>query len=1577
MKLSALKAFLPSKHLLAVALILGLAALWYLQLADRQADHIVRRNFNHLNQITANIETVHAGLESNVLFECEKVLEEIGPDYFADNASATANKVKAFYTRWAGNSVLVRGASSISVEKRNGKPQDDTSLPWGEAASTKTQKKSSSDAASSTTREQRCKRREPALTLHMKSGSIELVPGGILSRFILSFKGMDSGNSDATAEKVFQISIKQDFSLVNGLDFSEGYFDTILLGTYEDKGGQVFYNTATTTASVPEDNIRDLFNATHDYARFSSLRAFARATRISELKLADLAANGSVKGAGMDSDESWSSQSRLLSIPLGRDDKIAFSQPLTLSFLESQAPVIVGLMEASEFNRLKYHLPLNVVLLLVVVLLAGILSLSFLRLVLLPKHAVIRRYDVILSFVSLVGLALLTNVFLANLTASYQFDDIYRKDLKAIHRDIQKQFYQEREKLVEYLLAIVDTRPEDSGNDIAQMKYELLAPHGNTTEDPIKEGHNTPYARACFTSGVTIADSDVDNDSVDKKTKSATWTRQCYTDTLPLFTDLFLLDGDAQHLGSFVTFDSYNLKPGFKVSSRKYYTALKQDSAWKIDVSGVSQPYYMERIETLSDGALETGISIRIPSVAQFCHVDDAHDFCTFCEALAPEILVGTTQIRSFDYTTMPPGFGFAVFDRYTGNVLYHSNNRRSRRENFYRATDDSAELKAAAISGLDANLDLSYKGEEIRVKLSSLRATDWMLATFYDKSLVDVVNFRFSAASFGLSGLVLIGIPLAIATLGCILAVVRAAYQLRIRERNVSRRYPEWTYPNPHRPDIHRILSLYFGFLLWLYIGVIYYLDLGAGYLWWLFVLVASPLLWYLFTVRARATSPPNTGTVYQATTPGNRWRRLMGVANELRQDLVAIAQDHKPLAGWFLTSTVICFLVLAWLTPGASLFNVPLALVAAFLVGLVGLALLLPLYATTSETLPALTSSAAKPAPEPPEPELTADQAATPPAFSYAALSWYRMQLCLLLLLVAVLPAIQLQNESYDVHERLWLDFHSWAVSDRLMVRSQAIRDYAGGLRQAHNFDLEQQLFNTDSSGIYLPRTLLVRQHEGAEQTLMDSREKDRYGELVQAEDKIIRSAVSTESLQVMANCHPHSDSNRGPHEIAQLRNRIDNFWVGNAAKSSPAFSNVGAILSQFIDVDQHAHRYQPDLTGEDDDNNQEGCASGQASLYFVDHLDERRGTHFLFDYYFPHTRADPLLIVSYYLVLILVAAALIQLLLGFIMRRTLLCRELELEPPLLNEPTTGRGTSPRAGHPFAGRDSLWLMVPAHIDIVSAFESARGQLLPESAGVEANPGSLRGGKLLKYETAKTLVLIDFFEIIRDRGTSASVAKRIKSEFGDDWRLVVFSYMHPAYWLKHRMGADDLPEAERSQWEQWLRQPSVYRYFEGEMARPVSTNYRRAWEHSSMDERLVLGSIYYEGLIHYRNRNTLQSLVNRGLLQQQNHHLTFSNVFLDEEGRYNWGQFLHDNLPLGEFKRQASGYQTSLWKAFRGPILLALLALLGFLTYVAQDELRTVLSLLAALGAATAALASVGERLRAFQNFMTGNSRQ
>lgn len=1487
MKLSAFKAFLPSKYLLAVALVLGLATLWYLQLADEQADHIVRRNFNHLNQITANIETVHEGLTANIFFECERVLEYVAGSTGPGGQGATLAKIRGFYDRWANDSILVKDQSRIDVA---GSPS-----PVNETGTVQCGGKGPRDSR-----------------LLMQAGGTNLVAGGLESRFMLSFI-----HRQVEPAVSFLVTVKQDFELVSGLDYPEGYFDTILLGAYEAGGGRVYHNSATATSSVPEDDIRALFNATHDYARFSSLGAFARATRITELQLADLAGDAPATAAGS-SDESWNKQSRLLSIPLDRDEKVAFSQPLTLSFIDSRAPVIIGLMESGEFNRLKYRLPLNIVLFLVVSLLAGILLLSFLRLSLLPKHAVLRRHDVVLTLISLVGLALLTTVFFTNLLASREFNKLYRNDLHSIHAEIRTHFYDERKELLGYLHGVMEAQAarhpvtgENSDSSRAGTKYELLARH------PVEDGDagrdDGRQASRCSTGDMTTGDaSSADN-------SRTTWTRQCGTGGLPLFTDIFLLDEEGAHIGSFVTHDDYDLKPGFDVSSREYYAALDEGRNWYLEADGHRHRYYMERIETLSDGALETGISLKIPSIKAFCQSAATAIATDTCENLNPAMLVGTTQLYSLDFTVLPPGFGFAVFDRYSGDVLYHSDARRSRRENFYRATDDAPELKAAVISNLDAELALSYKGHAIATHLSPLRGTDWVLVSYYDKSLVDVVNFRFSAAAFGLASLVLIGIPLAVALVVCLLVSGRAVFRMRVGERLVSRSYPHWLYPSSQCPQTHRNLGLYYAILLWVYIGVIFYLDLWPGFIWLGFVLLLSPLMWYLLQTHAMA----QPGRL----TPGRFTHRL--------------SRGRPPFAWLFTTLLLLVFALLVPFIPEASRPNAPRVILVAAIIGVLGVALLVAQHRVIERGAGS----------GPPR----RDAADT--GFNYAALAWYRLQLCLFLLLVSVVPAIQFYNESYDVHQRLWLDFHGWAVGNRLAARSHAIQDYTGSLKKAEAFRLDETLFGGEAMhGFYLPRTRLINRESGAGNVVLDTRPQ-ALRDPGKINPAVVEGSVYAITPERLSRCHPHGDNDQRQHAPEQSRQRIDNFWVHDAARQSPAFSTIGTLLRQFIDVDQHASRHAYPAPAPRDD-----CEVDTQALYFVDYLDERRQTLFVFDYYFPHTRAFAPLTILTYLGFVLVAVTLLMLFLGFIMRRILLCRELETEPAWPQDRPVDPETAPLA-----------LLVPAHRSMGSTLEALKRELLAKVRFPDARFTALQDGLLWVLHDPGILIVTDFFALIGDRYHSDGALSHIDKARDDNYAILVLSDVVPAYWLKHRHGARAMPDSEFARWERLLRQLPCYRYDHGDMARPVAVNYRRAWDHSSRDERLALGALYYEGLVHTRNRNTLQSLVNRGLLRAENHHLVFDPAMLDAQSEYHWGQFLHDNLPLGDFIREAKSYQTSVWRAFRGPVLLALLALLGFLAYIAQDELRTVLSLLAALGAATAALAGVGERLRAFQEFFSG----
>ena len=235
----------------------------------------------------------------------------------------------------------------------------------------------------------------------------------------------------------------------------------------------------------------------------------------------------------------------------------------------------------------------------------------------------------------------------------------------------------------------------------------------------------------------------------------------------------------------------------------------------------------MERIESKAAGELQTAISVPLGSDGR--------------------VAVGLMMLQSLENVVLPPGLGFAVFNSLTGEVLFHSDAKRSLRENFYRATDDDAMLKAAVIAGMRSDLMLNYKGEEIDAIAAPLGNTDWTIVTFHRNSLVDVVNFHFGINALVLAGsyiiIWLIVVPLALVGLFLFLKMA-----LRVKEH--SEKYqlvaPQFFYPQIEKLSAYKVLALVLSTLVVLYLPMLYWLDLPNAKYWVLLTLIIAPLAWY-----------------------------------------------------------------------------------------------------------------------------------------------------------------------------------------------------------------------------------------------------------------------------------------------------------------------------------------------------------------------------------------------------------------------------------------------------------------------------------------------------------------------------------------------------------------------------------------------------------------------------------------------------------------------------------------------------------------------------------------------------------
>jgi hypothetical protein len=103
-------------------------------------------------------------------------------------------------------------------------------------------------------------------------------------------------------------------------------------------------------------------------------------------------------------------------------------------------------------------------------------------------------------------------------------------------------------------------------------------------------------------------------------------------------------------------------------------------------------------------------------------------------------VVAMTTQLIDVVEAVPPPGVSFAIIDE-QGNVVYHPEEQRIGREDFFAETDFDRELRGAVLSRTDGFVTCSYWGEDQRLFAHPLANTQWTIVAFRGKRLVRAIN--------------------------------------------------------------------------------------------------------------------------------------------------------------------------------------------------------------------------------------------------------------------------------------------------------------------------------------------------------------------------------------------------------------------------------------------------------------------------------------------------------------------------------------------------------------------------------------------------------------------------------------------------------------------------------------------------------------------------------------------------------------------------------------------------------------------------------------------------------------------
>ena len=614
------------------------------------------------------------------------------------------------------------------------------------------------------------------------------------------------------------------------------------------------------------------------------------------------------------------------------------------------------------------------------------------------------------------------------------------------------------------------------------------------------------------------------------------------------------------------------------------------------------------------------------------------------------------------------------------------------------------------------------------------------------------------------------------------------------------------------------------------------------------------------------------------------------------------------------------------------------------------------------------------------------------------------YRRAACVFVLMLSVSPTILLYNENYDVHEKLWLEYTTWSNAEGLRDRSRGFIEYEERTyehAEQDRYTLGAYLFD-NWHGVYLTRTE-VYSLEPPERTWSNNAGQLPASELALKSprwspqgDAKVWSDREREFTTYMLVARDAPEAEQSHHAHIALKGSgavlrctaekgapIDGqvSFFRSLVKFLPSFSSTGSLLESYTESDQFMHDAIPiecktDSSQTDSAATDNGPASDAAPataqaqvcdawycdalrVIAIDEYDPVTGIHYLISSVFPHTRATfPAYVIGIYFVFLFFSGVICYQLSRFLAGRQL-------------------------GAAFARRRARHDRVPAAADIArggmfiapgyiepqEAFELLKA--MPLFSGEEfvdaVNDRPVPGGPGARqvYLSSRFVLVRDFAALTGNRFQAERVASLVETTCSEGRSLLILSDIDPKYWLRWRHSADPFSDELFYRREKLIVDLKAYQLPlpEGRDIPVLKSNYRRNWNRSSQDERLLLAGLHYEGVVNYKDLSSLISLYQRGLLDFRDFRFSFNDP--------HWRRFIAREVSHEEFRRMASRYENKLWLSFRGPILLALLVALGFVAYVAQDEMRIAFSLLATVGGTIATVGAFSAKLRDFRSYL------
>ncbi|NIT62157.1 MAG: hypothetical protein GWN00_39985, partial [Aliifodinibius sp.] len=446
--------------------------------------------------------------------------------------------------------------------------------------------------------------------------------------------------------------------------------------------------------------------------------------------------------------------------------------------------ILAGFIKASGFRGRAMSISPTVLLGALGLLVIALLALPFLKVQFIGIRERLNKHDVLVLVITLLIAGSIIVIGLLDFFMKDQFEEKRDNHLNKLADNIQSALHAELDSIDRQLRHLTKIRFRDSLPDI------VLKPIGDT----LKVGNDDGKRETHLLYRKNNEQGAIDGDSI--------------LHHYPFLEMVYWIAKDGKQQKKWSVKD--RTTPLIDLSERDYFTYARDRDLWRdgehqtrwIPISNGDAKYnavkalpgrYIESIRSKTTGKVYAVLSQRLVyknSAGQVSIPEDTTEIVA--AALSP--------LQSVIRPVIPPGYGFCII-KSDGTVLFHSDDSRNLRENYFDEVDNKEKVRAAVLSRTSRHIDLAYHADSYRVYSTPLPDTPWSLLVFAENRPLRIT--RVEILSFGL---LLYG-----AYLLSLLIIFFSIYLLsaKFKMSGTSSTF-QWLWPDEHKLD--RYMLIFFG---------------------------------------------------------------------------------------------------------------------------------------------------------------------------------------------------------------------------------------------------------------------------------------------------------------------------------------------------------------------------------------------------------------------------------------------------------------------------------------------------------------------------------------------------------------------------------------------------------------------------------------------------------------------------------------------------------------------------------------------------------------------------------------------